>query len=153
MASLFLLALILILWQALRIKPALQPAFMITTKGGEQITPVAVPSWRPFPALPQDVSERLSYLERRSVAWQVAGAQDIGARPCEIFVRLSSQHWVRRPVSPTQLSGLPEPWRNLYFPVDSFLDDDNGDGDPLDDGELRQAGPGAEVEIFCGGFR
>lgn len=150
MAVLFLLALFLILWQALRIKPATQPAFEIATKGGEQIAPAAVPSWRSTPDLPRGISERLSYLEERSVHWPALETQASG---CEAFVRLSSQHWVRRPASSGQLGDSPEPWRLLYFPVESFLDDDDGNGDPLDDGELRLAGPGAEVEVFCGGIR
>lgn len=153
MAALFLLALILILWQALRIKPATQPGFEIATKGGEQIAPVAVPSWRPPPNLPEDLSGRHSRLADRSVRWLAAGEQDAGTSECEIFVRLSSQHWARRTVSRARLGGASEPWQLLYFPVHSFLDDDDGDGDPLDDGELQQAGPGAEVEVFCGGLR
>jgi hypothetical protein len=160
MAALFLLALALILWQAMRIKPAMQPAFEIATKGGEQIAPMAVPSWRPPPNLREDLPERFSHLMERSVRWPAAGTQAVGNPECDVFVRLSAHHWVRRPASPTQIgrwlgtgerSG--EQWRLLRFPVASFLEDDDGDGDPLDDGELRQAAPGAEVEVFCGDFR
>lgn len=150
LAALFLLALALILWQALRIKPAAQPAFEIATKGSEQIAPVAVPSWRPPPNLPQDLSTRLSHLAERSIRWPAAGEEDSENSTCQIFVRLSSQHWARRPASPARLGTASEPWQRLYFPVAAFLDDDDGDGDRLDEGELRQAGPGAEIEVFCG---
>jgi len=150
MAALFLLALALIVWQALRTKPVLQPAFEIATKAGERLAPVAVPSWR-APLDPPRSPERLAFLASRSLIWpNVEAAPD-----CKVFARFSSLHWVQRSASYTQVqswSGLePGPAQRFYFPAASFLDDDDGDGDPLDSGELRDAGPGAEVEIFCGG--
>src|SRR5688572_6544208 len=120
MAALFLLALILILWQALRIRPATQPGFEIATKGGEQIAPVAVPSWRSAPNLPEDPSGRLSRLSDRSLRWPAAGEQDAGTPECEVFVRLSSQHWARRTASRGELGGASEPWQRFYLPVASF---------------------------------
>ncbi len=152
MAALFLLALALIVWQALRTEPVPQPAFEIATKAGERLAPVAVPSWRPPLDLPSKPPERLALLEDRSLDWQ--GRME-GASDCKVFVRLSSVHWVQRPASRSQvqhwLGGEPRgPWQLRYLPAASFLDDADADGDPLDGGELRVAGPGAEVEVFCG---
>ena len=59
MAALFLLALVLIVWQALSTEPAGQPAFEVATKAGERLSPVAVPSWRPPLQLPGEIPERL----------------------------------------------------------------------------------------------
>jgi hypothetical protein len=131
------------------------------TKGGEQLAPVGVPSWRPLPDLPQNVPERLPFLEGRALAWPAlkANAKEDEDPDCKAFLRISSQHWVGRLVPSARVQrwlgrpaaeGPGKPWRRLYLPVAAFLDDDDGDGDPLDDGELREAGPGAEVEIFCG---
>jgi len=82
---------------------------------------------------------------------------DPNVAECRVFVRFSSQHWMERQVSAARLvrwrqpgDSAQRPWQRLYFPVGSFLDDDDGDGDPVDDGELRAAGPGAEAEAFCG---
>lgn len=157
MAILFLLALALIVLQALRLKPVWPPSYESGTKSGEQVLPVAVPSWRPPPSLSPKLSERLAFLDERSLNWPGSGEEK--AVNCRVFVRLSSQHWAERPASSARVQrwlGRKEeeeagkPWQLLHFPVASFLDDDNGDGDPLDDGELREAGPGADVEVFCG---
>lgn len=153
MAALFLLALILIAWQALRTKPVGQPPYESALKRGEWLLPVAVPSWSPPPALPEDPRERLGFLEKRALSWPVEEKDS----DCKVFARFSSQHWSVRSASPARVrSWLERPETagsplRLRFPVQAFLDDDNGDGDPLDAGELRQAGPGAEVEVFCGG--
>jgi hypothetical protein len=158
MAMLFLLALALMVWQALRTKPVLQPDFEIAAKGGEQLAPVAVPSWRPPLAPPRELPERLAFLSRRAVPWPAAAPLGELA-DCKVFARISSRHWALRPASLSQVErwlGRPgdaaaaAPWRRLYLPVESFLNDRDGDGDPLDAGELRQAPPGAEVEVFCG---
>lgn len=144
MAALFLLALILIAWQAMRTEPALQPAFEIATRMGEQLAPLAVPSWRPAPELPADLSARRAFLASRSVPWPLPATP----AACRAFIRISSQHWAWRPFS--RPGGAPvSPWQRLVLPVAAFLDDDDGNGDPLDDGELRESGPGAEVEVFC----
>src|SRR5262245_23027348 len=162
MAVLFLLALALIAWQALRTKPVLPPDFEIATQQGEQLWPPAVPSWRALPELPQDLHQRLARLESRALAWPLpAAAANLPGvvADCKLFVRISGHHWAERPASPPRLQrwlgrpGKPAPvlaWRQLHLPVAAFLDDDDGDGDCLDDGELREAGPGAEVEAFCG---
>ena len=157
MAILFLLALVLITLQALRMKPVWPPSYESATKVGEQVLPVAVPSWRPPPTLSPKLSERLVFLDERSLNWPGSGEKQEGN--CRAFVRLSSQHWAERPVSPAGVQhwlgrneeeGAGKPWQLLHLPVASFLDDDDGDGDPLDGGELREAGPGADVEVFCG---
>lgn len=159
MAALFLLALALIVWQALRTKPLRPPPLEISTKRGEQLLPVAVPSWRPDPVLPSPLPSRLTALTARALLWPGRSAARASSSECQVFVRMSSQHWVLRPASADQIarwlgteaeSQAHEPWRRLRFPVASFLDDDDGDGDPLDAGELRAGGPGAEVELFCG---
>jgi hypothetical protein len=153
MAALFLLALALIVWQALRTEPVSQPAFEIATEAGERLAPVAVASWRQPLGLSPQVPERLTLLEDRSLDWpgKIEAESD-----CRVFLRLSSLHWVQRPASRSEVqrwtgSEPREPWELRYLSAGSFLDDDDADGDPLDGGELREAGPGAEVEIFCGG--
>jgi hypothetical protein len=163
MAALFVVALALIAWQALRTEPVLPPDFEISTKEGEQLGPPAVPSWRSLPELPRALAERVTLLEQRALAWPLrAAAQDAPdiVPDCKLFVRISGHHWAERPASsPSILRWLGRPdeparipaWRQLHFPVAAFLDDDDGDGDPLDDGELREVGPGAEIEAFCGG--
>jgi hypothetical protein len=159
MAMLFLLALALMVWQALRTKPVLQPDFEIATKGGEQLTPVAVPSWRPPLAPPRALPERFAFLSSRAALWPAAERSRDELPDCKVFVRISSQHWALRPASRPQVQRWLErpagaaaemPWRRLYLPVESFLNDLNGDGDSLDEGELQAAAPGAEVEVFCG---
>lgn len=140
MAVLFLLALALIVWQALRTKPVEQPAFEIATNSGERLSPLAVPSWRPPLDPPADLSRRLAFLEEHAVQWP---GMEKGS-DCRLFLRISSRHWAARPVS-----GMAGPWQLLHLPSGDFLDDDDGDGDPLDSGELRESGPGAEAEVFC----
>ena len=158
MAALFLLALVLSAGQALRTKPVRFPSYQIVTKAGERLLPVAVPSWLPPPDLPADLPQRLAFLADRALPWTVGeeGGEQ-GVAECRVFVRISSQHWLERPVSAARLgrwrqpgSGAQGSWQRLSFSAGSFLDDDDGDGDPLDDGELRAAGPGAEAEAFCG---
>lgn len=145
MAVLFLLALGLIAWQALRTQRVLHPAYEIATKAGEQIAPMAVPSWRPPPVLPEEVPARRAYLKDHSVTWP--GTEETPASECRLFLRLSAHHWAERPAPP---DNAVQPWRRLHLTSQAFLDDDDGDGDPLDAGELRESGPGAQAEIFCG---
>jgi hypothetical protein len=130
----------------------------MATREGERLLPVAVPSWLPPPDLPVELPQRLAFLASRALPWTVGeqGTQG-GAAECRVFVRFSSQHWIERPASAARLDrwrglggGAQRPWRQLFFSAGSLLDDDDGDGDPLDDGELRAAGPGAEAEVFCG---
>jgi hypothetical protein len=158
MAALFLLALVLIAGQALRTEPVRFPSYQMVTKADERLLPVAVPSWLPPPELPADLPQRLAFLDDRALPWTVGeGGGAPGAAECRVFVRFSSQHWMERQVSTAGLArwrqagnGAQRPWQRLYFSAGSFLDDDDGDGDPVDDGELRAAGPGAEAEVFCG---
>jgi hypothetical protein len=159
MAALFLLALALIVWQALRTKPLGPPPLEISTLRGEQLLPVAVPPWRPDPVLSPRPALRLAALTARAVRWPERASARAGSSDCQVFVRMSSQHWALRPASmgqvsrwlgPEAASQARETWRRLRLPVASFLDDDDGDGDLLDAGELRSGGPGAEVEAFCG---
>jgi hypothetical protein len=160
MAALFLLALALIAWQALRTSPVLPPDFEIVTKEGEQLGPMAVPSWHTLPELPRQLPQRLALLEQRALSWPIGKAESQSS-DCQAFVRISAHHWAVRPASPalaqrwlghrtSPAPGSTPSWRLLHFPTAAFLDDDDLDGDPLDDGELRAAGPGAEVEVFCG---
>lgn len=155
MAALFLLALILIAWQALRIQPVEQPRFESAMKKGERLLPAAVPSWSPVPDLPENPRERLDFLERRSLSWPGEEAPEESGSGCRVFTRFSSQHWSVRTASPVRVRrwlerpGAESSWRRLRFPTQSFLDDDDGDGDPLDPGELRAAGPGAQTEVIC----
>lgn len=157
MAALFLLALGLIVWQALRTEPAATPPFEWVTKAGERISPLAVPPWKPAAELPRGAAARLALLEERSVAWPGDAGSDPGDG-CEVFVRISSQHWARRAASRVQV----QRWlgeraddrramdrRQAFLPVASLLEDVDGNGDPLDDGDLRPVAPGSEVEIFC----
>jgi hypothetical protein len=131
----------------------LQPPFEIATEVGERLAPVAVPSWRSPILLPTASAERRAQLEERAVAWPVAMTASGGG--CRLFVRVSSQHWAVRATTAEELRSwargpLPLlPWQRLYLPAASFVDDDDGDGDLLDAGELEAAGPGAEVEVFC----
>ena len=60
MAALFILALALIFWQARRTEPLPPVSFSMANEPGEQVLPLAVPSWRETPALPEDRHERLS---------------------------------------------------------------------------------------------
>lgn len=140
MAALFLLALALIGWQAARTKP-LGPAPLSTAwKGGEQAFPIAARSWGDPVVLPEERLARYQALQEHSALWPDVAASGT----CEGFIRTSSSTWVRR--------GLDHPGTSdqaLRFSSSDFLDDDDGDGDTLDAGELTRSGPGAEVEVFC----
>lgn len=154
MAFLFVVALLLIFWQAWRTKPLPAVGFSTVSEPGGLVLPVAVPSWRVDPAMPADRDERRSYLEEHAVG---ASASRDPSR-CQLFLRVSAHHWFERAVSADRLReltlgrpGRPAPGgtRIWSFPPDGLLDDDDGDGDLLDPGELTPAGPGAEAEAFC----
>ncbi|HRC86924.1 MAG TPA: hypothetical protein PK413_15050, partial [Thermoanaerobaculia bacterium] len=139
--------------QALRLAPLELPGLVVATRAGERILPAAVPSWLPPPALPSDLAARLAFLAARSVDWPGAPPTEGG---CELFLRVSAQHWARRPTSPAELVrwgaavGGSATYRRVYLRAADFLDDDDRDGDLLDPGELGPGPEGAEAEVFCG---
>lgn len=146
MAALFLLALILIGWQAVRTKPLAQPPLSFGWKGGEQVFPIAAPFWVDPVGLPEGRPERYKVLRKHSVPWP--GVPAGGA--CESFIRTSSFTWARRGVEPALLPpAAAAGGETLRFEARDFIDDDDGDGDALDAGELTRSGAGAEVELFC----
>ncbi|HYO16555.1 MAG TPA: hypothetical protein VE685_25435 [Thermoanaerobaculia bacterium] len=146
MAVLFLLAVVLLAWQAPRTRPLQPPSYVSIPKSGEQVFPIAVPNWE-APEIPAAPGERRAFLEEQAVLWP----GNLPSTGCDLFVRVSLHHWARRPVDLARLELNPEPagWTALRWAGKDFLDDDDGDGDPLDAGELRVAGPGAEAEVFC----
>jgi hypothetical protein len=153
MATLFGVVLMLIGWQATRLRPLLPPPFTSVLAPGEQVFPVAVPPGG-APALPEEPPARRALLAERSVAW---GAAPSPAAECDLFVRISRHHWAHLPLSRARARelGAPDPGgrpaRTLccIAPGDLFNDRD-GDGDPLDPGELATAAAGVEAELFCG---
>ncbi|HVR95863.1 MAG TPA: hypothetical protein VMW27_04565 [Thermoanaerobaculia bacterium] len=142
MAALFLLALALIGWQAVHTKPLGPAPLSFAWTGGEQVFPTAAPWWGNPVALPQELPARHQALQEHSVLWP--GVPTDGM--CEVFIRTSSSTWVRRNLDPRSLE-ISGP--KLHFSATDFLDDDDGDGDTLDTGELTRPGPGADVEVFC----
>lgn len=162
MAALFLLALALIAWQAPLTRPVPMAPLSLAWTGGEQAFPIAAPLW----GTPADFSAvsagsagsaepaaRYWMLRRHSALWPRAAE---GGR-CEVFFRTASSVWVRRGLDPRLLPGpeiISESGRRggreaLYFAAQDFLDDDDGNGDVLDPGELTRSGSGAEAEVFC----
>ncbi len=118
--------------------------------GGEQAFPIAAPSWGDPVVLPAESSARYRILRQHSSLWPGVAASG----KCEAFIRTSASIWVRRGLDPSLLPGpatvAPAMDRDtLRFSARDFLDDDDGNGDPLDAGELTRSGPGAEVRVFC----
>ncbi len=154
MAVLFVLALQLIFWQAWRTEPLPAVGFSNATDPADQLLPVAVPSWRARPLIPEGRQERQSYLEGHAIG--AAISQDPGL--CRLFLRISTDHWLARAVSAQKWRELTpgQPGRRgpggspiWSFRPDGLLDDDDRDGDFLDPGELTSKGLGAEAELFC----
>jgi len=154
MAVLFVLALVLITWQAWRTEPLPAVPFISVIDPGGLVFPVAVPTWRDLPAIPSGREARRAFLEEHSVG--APALQDPSL--CQLFLRISSDHWQQRAVSARRLAELtlgspgrpgPEGSRVWSFRPDGLLDDDDQDGDFLDPGELTSEGPGAETEAFC----
>lgn len=143
MAALFLLALALISWQAVRTKPLRMAPLSLAWTGGEQSFPIAAPSWGDPIVLPAGSEARHQVLREHSALWPGAGGGG-----CEIFIRTASSVWVRRGLDPALLAE-PAGRDTLRYAAQDFLDDDDGDGDALDAGELTRSGPGAEVDVFC----
>lgn len=157
MAVLFLLALVLIVGQAWRMKPVPVVGFTSVIDPGSLVLPVAVPSWRELPSIPESRDARRAFLEEHSIG--VPAPPDPAV--CQLFLRISSDHWLQRPLTPRRLReltldrpGRPEPGgsRVWTFRPEGLLNDADGDGDFLDPGELTSEGPGAEAEVFCDVF-
>jgi len=146
MAALFLLALALIAGQVARTKPLRQTPLSMAWTGGEQVFPIAAPFWGEPVDLPREAGARYRVLRKNAALWPGVAA----AGGCEIFIRTASSVWVRRGLDP-KLLPAPSPAGPdaLRYAAQDFLDDDDGNGDVLDPGELTRAGTGAEVEAFC----
>ncbi|HXU33145.1 MAG TPA: hypothetical protein VN851_21470, partial [Thermoanaerobaculia bacterium] len=121
---------------------------------GGLVFPVAAPSWRELPVIPEKSDERLSFLEGHAIT----ASSPLALSRCRMFLRISADHWFERAISTQRWQELTmgQPGRpgaggeeTWSFRPDGLLDDDDGDGDFLDPGELNAQGPGAEVEIFC----
>jgi hypothetical protein len=154
MTLLFFGALALVAGQAIRIPPLQPPPFHVAWRTGTQILPLAVPPGEaPITALRP--ASHLELLRDRAVEWSPSGAS--GGLPCEIFVRVSRHHWARIGASRPRLAKLlgeelPAAFTGpavVHITPGDLLEDRDGDGDPLDAGELRATGPGAETELFC----
>lgn len=150
MALLFVVVLGLLVWQATRLERLRPPPVRIAADPAHQIYPVAVPPGEP-PVLPPEGESRRLALERRSVAWPEGGdATAAPGSPCRLFIPVSTHHWVRRPVD---TGAYPDRARLAVSPRD-LLDDDDGDGDLLDAGELvpapAESDSGTRVsEVHC----
>jgi hypothetical protein len=146
MAALFVLALALIGWQASRIQPLGPLPLSLAWTGGEQAFPIAAPSWGEPLVLPAGIPARYQLLRQHSSLWPGVTAPE----GCEAFIRTSASVWVRRGLDPGLLPGpVTTDQDTLRYSAQDFLDDDDGDGDTLDAGELTRSGPGAEVQVFC----
>jgi hypothetical protein len=156
MAALFVLAVGLIAWQAPLTKPTPAPSSVRTTLKGEQLFPIAVPDAAPIP-LPARFTEGnpgASQPARPTLTWKPdPDVPSNGA--CRLELRVSRYHWARRSLTPEalgRLAGAPfrlGETRFLHLAARDFSDDDDGDGDPLDAGELTAGPAGAEVEAEC----
>jgi hypothetical protein len=147
MAFCFVLALALVAWQAWRTRPLAPAGFIRVNEAGDQLLPVGVPSWEPAPAVPAERDEHRRFVEEHSLRDAGEGAfASRPADPCRLHLRISSHHWLQRSVPP----GFPAPAGTWFFSPEALFSDADSDGDPLDPGELRTAGPGAEAEVFCG---
>ncbi len=141
MATLFILALALIAWQAPRTKPLVPPWYASALQPGDEVFPVAVPPGAPLQP-PGDPAARLAFLKEHAVE----GFAVFPADACEGFVRMSAQHWLRAPVvrdrqaTPPALNGVYR-LAHLAANADPFA--------PIAAGELLPTGPGPEVEVFC----
>jgi hypothetical protein len=133
MAALFVLALVLIAWQAPKTRPLLPPPYVSVLETGEQVFPVAVPPDAP-PSIPTDPTERLAFLKEHAVD----GFEAFPDGSCEVFVRMSAHHWLRFPLARTDRTERTD----LYATGTGWL---ARGGVPT----LSGSGPGAETEVFC----
>jgi hypothetical protein len=85
------------------------------------------------------------------------GEGDAGNGPA-VYLRMSEHHWARRPLTRGELDSVLAPdtvdgadggqARELWITVADWLDDDDGDGDPLDAAELGSARRGIQVLLL-----
>jgi hypothetical protein len=135
MAALFLLLMILIVWQAVRTHPLQSLPLVLVLEPGEQVFPVAVPP-EGAPRLPTAPAERLAFLKEHAVK----GFAALPGDTCEGFVRISAHHWLRVPIARELLAeGQEAEGRVLYL---------TGKHNPLAQAGIPSAGAGAEAEVF-----
>lgn len=154
MTLLFLGTLVLVAGQALRVPPVQPPPFVRAWRVGEQLLPVAVPAGK-APIKTLLARSPLERLRERAVEWNPGPGQP--GLPCEIFLHISRHHWARLAVSRGRLAELfgSEPPATLGGPVTAsvsahdLFEDRDGDGDPLDPGDLRLATSGVEARLYC----
>jgi hypothetical protein len=144
-------------WGRARSRPRAEPTYALAWRAGSQLAPLAVPTGAPEPLLPEG-PERETFLDARSVLWRSPGP----SRPFALYIAVSGQHWARLYLTRAELRALLDPqlalpalepgdWHALEYDVDDFLDDHDGDGDPLDAGELHAAGAGLPVLLHRSG--
>ena len=135
----------LLTWGAVRSRPRQHIRHGRPWEPGHQVLPPAVPPGAPVLAIPEG-PERAYWLNARSVIWKERGLD----RPFALYLRSSRRHWVRLYLRREELerildepsvaaSLLPGEWRRLGYRVDDFLDDNDGDGHPMDRGELSSS--------------
>jgi len=138
-------------WRATGVSP--QP-YDPPWASGDQLVPLSVPLMREgdFMASAPGLAARLQV---KSVNW---GAPRL-EHEYVVYVRISRQHWSRLFISSQDLELLTDTAqeaselrgaspREFRFSVADLLDDDDGDGDPLDAGELLQGGSGLQVLVL-----
>ena len=154
MTLLFLGTLVLVTGQALRVPPLQPLPFVRAWRPGEQVLPVAVPAGE-APIAADLARSPLERLRERAVEWNPGLRQP--TLPCEVFLRISRHHWARLAVSHGRLAELlgAEPPDTTDQPVIAsvsardLFEDRDGDGDPLDPGDLRATASGVEVRLYC----
>ena len=154
MTLLFLGALVLVAGQALRIPPLQPLPFVRAWRAGEQVLPVAVPPGE-APVATDLARSPLERLRERAVEWNPGPRQP--GLPCEIVLRISRHLWARLAVRRERLAELlgTEPPAATGRPVivsvsaRDLFEDRDGDGDPLDPGDLRPTASGVEARLYC----
>jgi hypothetical protein len=154
MTLLFLGTLVLVAGQAFRVPTLQPPPFVRAWRAGEQVLPVAVPAGE-APVATALARSPLERLRERAVEWNPGPRQP--GLPCEIFLHISRHHWARLGVSRGRLAELlgAEPSAATRGPVTvgvfprDLLEDRDGDGDPLDPGDLRPTASGVEARLYC----
>jgi hypothetical protein len=126
--------------------------------GGEQLLPPAVPSHPIAPPLPNPLEDPQGFAE-----WILPRSLEVRGVSAEYtaWVRISTAHGELRRVDAETLEawapggGLAAAlgtgtWIERSWPVADLLDDDDGDGDGMDAGELSPAGEGVPLWIGRG---